>query len=289
MTASWHAVDPREAAQIAYWNDRTALHWAALQDRIETVFAPLTRLGLDAAAPCPGEHVLDIGCGCGDTVLALANAVGPAGHVLGVDVSAPMTARARERLAEAGIGHADVVVADAADHAFPPAQRDLLFSRFGVMFFAEPEAAAANLRCAMRSGGRLCWVVYRALEDNPWFTVPLQAASPWLPPSPPADPAAPGTFALADADRVRLVLSTAGWREVNLTRHDLPLRLGSVAEADAAADLVSWMGPLARRLPGLTEVARVAALRAVAGALRAHAQRDELVLTASIWIVSARA
>lgn len=287
MTDQRAATHPSQAAQIAYWNDDTAVHWAGLQHRIETVFAPLSAIGLQAAAPCPGERALDIGCGCGDTVLALAGAVGVTGHVFGVDVSIPMTAIARQRMFELGIRNAEVVNADAETYVFAPKDRDLLFSRFGAMFFSDPVAATANLWRATRVGGRLCWVVYRELNANPWFTVPLLAASPLLPDAADAAAAATRTFSLADPNRVRHILAAGGWRDVNLTRHDVTLNLGSLDNADAAADLVSWMGPLARRLQDA--VARAAVLPAVAAALREHAREDVIALTASVWVIGATA
>src|SRR3984885_4146446 len=112
------------AAQIAYWNDRAAVTWTAFQERLDAVFAPLTALALDAAAPAAGEHVIDIGCGCGATVLALADRVGPTGEVLGLDVSEQMAARARERIAAAGLTNAHGAVFDAATHHFQGGRAD---------------------------------------------------------------------------------------------------------------------------------------------------------------------
>src|SRR5260370_18482697 len=181
-------------AQIAYWNDKIAITWTTFQEHIDTVFAPLTAVALDAAAPATGERVIDVGCGSGATVLELARRVGPTGHVLGLDVSEPMSAQARERIAAEQLRNAEVLVHDAATCVFPRSDTDLLFSRFGVMFFADPEAAFANLRLAMRPGGRLLCMAWRPLAENPWFSVPLQAARALLPPQPPPEPNAPGPF-----------------------------------------------------------------------------------------------
>ena len=190
------ASDPREAAQIAYWNDTTAASWTALQELIDPILAPLTTLAIEAAEPNDGERALDIGSGCGATILELARRVGPLGHVLGIDVSAQMSARARERIAAARIANAQVIIANAATYDFAPADRDLLFSSFGVMFFADPVAALMNLRRAMRRDGRLEWVVWRSLAENPWFTVPLQAVLPLLPPAQAARSPRPRTLRL---------------------------------------------------------------------------------------------
>lgn len=280
--------DQDNTAQIAYWNDRAAVTWTAMQDRLDAMFTPLTALALDAAAPVAGERVIDIGCGCGATVLELARRVGPNGRVLGVDVSEPMAARARERIAAAGLANAAVEVSDASAFGFEPAQADLLFSRFGVMFFADPAAAFSNLRRAMRSGGRLLFACWRPMTDNPWFLVPTQAAAPLLPPTPPMDPNAPGPFAFADADRVRGILGTAAWSDVSLTRQDVPMRLAGPGEIAEAADFATRVGGLARALADAPSDVKRRAAEAIAGVLPAYDGPEGVCLTGSIWLVSAR-
>lgn len=277
------------AAQIAYWNDRAAVTWTTFQERLDTLFEPLTALALDAAAPAPGQRIIDIGCGCGATVLALAGRVGATGQVLGLDISEPMAARARERIAAAGLTNARVVVSDAAVHAFPPASADLLFSRFGVMFFADPTAAFANLRGAMRQGGRLLCAAWRPLADNPWFFVPQQAARPLLPPQPPADPNAPGPFAFADPDRTSGIFTDAGWHDVTLTRHDVPMRFAAAGEIDRATEFATRVGALARMLAEVDPALHPRVRSAVADALKAYDSPSGIILSGSIWLISARA
>ena len=282
--------DPQDnAAQIAYWNDRAAVTWTASQERLDALFEPLTALALDAAAPVSGEHVIDIGCGCGATVLALADRIGPAGQVLGLDISEPMSSRARERIAAAGLTNARVVVSDAAVHAFPRDGADLLFSRFGVMFFADPVAAFANLHKAMRSGGRLLCAVWRPLADNSWFRVPLEAASAMLPPQPPADPEAPGPFAFADQDRTRGIFEKAGWHDVTLTRYDVPMRVAATGQIDQAAEFATRVGALARILADEGPESSARVRLAVAEALRPYDSPAGINLSGSIWLISARA
>ncbi|WP_191970260.1 class I SAM-dependent methyltransferase [Methylobacterium planeticum] len=277
------------AAQIAYWNDRAGETWAELQARIDANFSALTALALEAAAPQAGERVIDIGCGCGATVLDLARRVGPTGSVLGVDVSEPMAARARARIAAAGLAQAQVQVADAAAGAFDWTGADLMFSRFGVMFFAEPAAAFAHLRRQMRPGGRLLFACWRPLAENPWFTVPLEAGRPFLPPQPPADPTAPGPFAFADPERVRQVLATAGWREIGVSPREAPMRMADADDLDGAAAFATRVGALARLLADSEPETHRAVKRAVREALRAHDGPDGIALTGSVWLVSARA
>lgn len=275
------------AAQIAYWNDRAGMIWAEFQERLDAQFAPLTAIALEAAAPSIGESVVDIGCGCGETVLELARRVGPSGRVIGVDVSQPMTARARERIAAAKLSNASVVLADAAAHAFPAAETDLLFSRFGVMFFAEPVAAFANLRRAMKADGRLACTVWRSFADNAWAKVPLDAARSILPPQPTPEPLAPGPFAFADADRVFRILSKAGWRDVRCTRRDAPMRISAARQLDSATEFATRVGPLARALADAPPELRRPARDLVAKALETHDGPDGITLPGSIWIVSA--
>ncbi len=289
MTDTANATDPGNAAQIEYWNDRAAVTWTEFQSRIDAVFEPLTVIALDAAKPQPGERVIDVGCGCGATVLALADRVGPSGRVLGLDVSEPMAARARERIDAAALTNAAVRVSDATIAVLPQADADLLFSRFGVMFFADPTAAFANLRHALRPGGRLLFAAWRPLADNSWFTVPLQAASAVLPPQPPAEPHAPGPFAFADADRTRAILTAAGWHNVQAARHDVPMRLAEPGDLTEATACATRVGPVARALAEADPDLRDRARSAVAEALRAHDTAHGITLGGSIWLMSAQA
>lgn len=274
-------------AQIAFWNENAGINWTALQEHLDTVFAPLTAIALRAAAPVAGEHVLDTGCGCGATTLELARLVGPTGHVLGVDVSQPMTTRARERIAAAGLTNAEILVADATTASLPAV--DLLFSRFGVMFFADPVAAFANLRRAMRSGGRLVCAVWRPLTQNPWFQVPLAAVRDLLPPQPPVDPFAPGPFAFADSDRVTGILTQAGWRDVAMTPHDVPMPIAPGDGLAQATEFAMRVGAVARMLAEADADLRARAQAAISEAMQAHNGPDGIVLVGSIWLLSAGA
>ena len=280
-------VTERNAAQIAYWNDRAAQTWTVFQERLDRAFAGLTARALAKAAVQPGERVLDIGCGCGDTTLALARAAGPGGRVLGVDVSGPMAARARERIAAAGLGQATVVVDDAAAHPFRP-DADLLFSRFGVMFFDEPAAAFANLRRAMRPGGRLAFCCWRPLADNPWFSVPLAAARPLLPPEPPSDPLVPGPFAFADPGRVRAVLEEAGWTDVAVEPGDTPIQMAAPGKLDDAVTMAMGVGALARAAMEAPDALRTKLEEVVRAALAPLDGPEGFRLPGAVWLVTAR-
>ena len=183
-----------------------------------------------AGLPQAGERVLDVGSGCGDSTMDLAHKVAPAGTVVGIDVSAMMLARARERAAGTDL-NVSFIDDDAQTHVFDRGSFNLLFSRFGTMFFAAPQAAFVNLRRALGAGGRIAFVCWRAREENPWMTIPVQAAARYLPRPQPSPPRAPGPFAFAERDYVLEILHAAGFRDIEIEAHDEHLRLGDDLES----------------------------------------------------------
>ena len=274
------------AQQIADWNGPMGHQWATLQRDLDKVVAPFGAAALLAAAAQTGERVIDIGCGCGDTLMELARAVGAQGTVLGVDVSHPMLEVARSRAQHEQFRQLGFLEADAS-RAELPAGQDLLYSRFGVMFFEHPDAAFVHLRKSLRPGGRLAFVCWRAPRDNPWAMAPLMAARKAMNAMPvPADPNAPGPFAFADEQRVRALLAGAGFSDIALARFDAPIVLG--ASPRAAAERAVSFGPAAR----FTKEAGSEHLKtiqdAIERALAAVAAADGSVsLTGSTWVVTA--
>ena len=194
------------AAQIDYWNTVAGETWARFQEQLDRQVEPLGLAAMDALAPSDGEHVIDIGCGCGQTSLALASRVAPTGTVVGVDISKPMLEVARRRPRPTATSALTFRQLDAQTDDLGRVVFDAAFSRFGVMFFSDPVAAFANIKASLKPSGRLAFVCWRSLAENPWMQAPLQAALPFIPPVTPPDPTAPGPFAFADADRVRAIL-----------------------------------------------------------------------------------
>jgi SAM-dependent methyltransferase len=283
-----HQAATGNAAQIEFWNSAATRAWADQYPRMDRAVAALTNELLDLAAPQPGERVLDIGCGPGTTVLELAKHVGPGGHVLGADVSEPSVARARERIAAAGLRYAEVIIADASVHPFSPASFELALSRFGVMFFSDPVAAFANVRRAMKPGGRLALAVFRPASEKLWPTAPLEAVRHLLPPVPTPGPEEPGPFSWADPVRVHRILEGAGFSEVSLTPLDPVIQLaGPTGEAEAA-DFVTALGPLVRVLPSLSAAQREDVRVTLEVYFKGHATSQGVVLPAAIWVVRAR-
>ena len=269
--------------QIEFWN-KLGQRWVAHQERLDRVWRPLGDSAIDRAAVQPGERVIDVGCGCGATALDLATKVGSTGSVVGVDVSTPMLRRARERTQAAGVTNLEFIQADASAHAFIN-DADLIFSRTGVMFFSDPVAAFANLRRALRPGGRLAFVCFRDRELNSRWTVPLAAAASVVVVEPLIPPRQPGPFALAEESYLREILDRSGFVDAICEPRDYDLIFGDSLES--ASDFVIDAGPAARALACVSEDQRVRARAAIMQALTQYATSTGVALHAATWIVRA--
>jgi SAM-dependent methyltransferase len=272
------ASGPNEA-QVEYWNSAMGEQWAQNQENLDRLLAPLSEAAISAAALQQGERVLDVGCGCGATTLVMAD---QGAIATGIDVSRPMLGKARSR-AE-GRSNPEFVLADAALHGFN-GDYDVLFSRFGVMFFVQPVAAFANLRSALRSGGRVCFLCWQPADRNPWVSVPMVVARKLLPPADPIDPKAPGPFAFGDAEYVSDILTQAGFNAVQATSLERPLSLGR--DATAATEFVTRIGPVSRALVDLDEARRDELMNEIRITLESHTGDHGVELGAACWIVTA--
>ena len=272
--------------QIAEWNGALGERWVTMQQEIDRIVVPFGDAALKAAAPQPGERVIDIGCGCGDTSIEIARIVGANGSVLGIDVSQPMLEVARWRSASANCAHLAFCEGDASETELP-ANIDLLFSRFGVMFFSQPSDAFSHLRKSLRTGGRCVFVCWRTPRDNGWAMTPLSAARTAMGVTPaPADPHAPGPFAFADEERLRAILWDAGFRDIDVQRFDAALFLGVTPRS--AAEAVVQIGPVSRFMREMGVEHLPVILDAVERALIPLATPEGHVkLNGSTWIVSA--
>ena len=272
------------AAQAEYWNTQAGPTWVAMQDQLDRQISPLGLAALRTLAPAAGESILDIGCGCGQTTCDLAERVGAAGRVVGVDLSSPMLEVARRRPLAAGARRPEFRQVDAQTGDLGSAVFDAAYSRFGVMFFSDPVAAFSNIRRALTAASRLTFVCWRPLADNEWMTVPFEAARRFLPPSAPADPLAPGPFALADADRLRAVLGGAGFEVVSISPFTTAIGSGDL---DASLSLACKVGPLGAALREQPQL-KDSVADAVRGALQRFVTPAGVFMPASVWIVESR-
>ena len=286
-TVAMDAPSPN-AEQIAYWNEQSGPKWVSGQVRLDAMIAPFGAAAMAALALAPGERVIDVGCGCGDTSLALARQATSSGHVLGIDISEPMLARARERARETAAAGVEFLVADAQTHPFAGGCTDALFSRFGVMFFADPAAAFANLGGALRPGGRLAFVCWQPVTENPWMLVPIMAAAGVVPLPPPPAPDAPGPFAFGDPARVTRILEGAGFRQVGVAPFTPAIAIGGGGDVDEAVEFVLQLGPTSAALRGATPEAIRRVAVAVREALGPFVTANGVVMPSAAWIVTAR-
>jgi ubiquinone/menaquinone biosynthesis C-methylase UbiE len=269
--------------QKALWNGVAAQSWIEAEDMLDGMFRPFEDLLVEAAAVRPRAGVLDVGCGTGSTTLAVARRLGAEGQCVGVDISAPMLDRARARAQRDGVP-ASFLCADAELHTFERASFDMLFSRFGVMFFNDPVRAFSNLRRAARDDAELCFITWRSPSENPFMTTAERAAAPLLPNIPARDPQAPGQFAFADPNRVHRILEDSGWADIDIGRLDVEC---TFAEADLARYLTRF-GPIGRFLHDADQQIKDRVLATVRPAFAPFVHGASVRFGAACWKVSAR-
>ena len=274
-------------AQVAYWSGAGGETWLKGAARTEAALAPLGERAIAAAQVQPGERIVDIGCGTGPTTLVLARAVAPTGRVLGCDLSPVLTDEAWRRARSAGVTNVRFESGDASTYAFEPGAADLLFSRFGVMFFGDPATAFRHLRGALKPGGRLVFLVWRPFKENGWAFVPFAAAGPLLPQMPRPSPDEPGPFSLGDPARPRALLTQAGFTDIAIDPLDATVAL-SRSGLDEAVDSAVELGPLRRLLAEVTDDVRSRAVDAVRAALAKHLTPEGVALPAACWLIRAR-
>ncbi len=266
------------------WQGSSGETWAAQWRRTDRSFTLLTERLLQRTREFSFSEVLDIGCGAGELSLAIARGR-PGVSVTGVDVSPQLVAVAKERGSQ--LGNVQFVLADAAEwQSASGTAPDLLVSRHGVMFFADPAAAFSNLARQSRSGASLLFSCFREVAQNPFFTEIIRL----LPKAaPPMDPSGPGPFAFAEEDWVISILRSAGWENISFEKHDFPMIAGAGENpVEEAVKYFSLIGPAARAAAEMEAGARERFLGRVRDLCARNCREGIVSLPAAVWIVSAR-
>jgi len=288
MTPTTEAPAP-SAPAYSDWQGATGEGWAANAGHYETMLADVGTALLDHAGFAPGERVVEIGCGSGRFARRIAAAVAPGGTVLGLDISPALARLARQEAAEAGTGNLQIMVADAQTAVPPEAPFDRLVSRFGVMFFADPAAAMANLHAMLAPGGRLDLAVWAGIEGNPWAGAVMEVARAHLG-LPPRDPRAPGPFAFSDEVYLHTLLAGAGFQAVRFMPWQGKVRFGGpgVSAAEAAGLAVAG-GTLAGPMQAAGEEVKAALLADLAARMQPYLTDAGVLVPASVHFVTAAA
>ncbi|MEP4484093.1 MAG: methyltransferase domain-containing protein [Halioglobus sp.] len=277
------------AEQIEYWNGDAGRRWAEEDDTMAQLLRPISE-ALIAYAKLDGcRSALDIGCGGGSQSVMLADELGEGARVTGVDISQPMLAVAEDKAAAPGHGRAtmEFVQADAATYEFVAEEFDLIFSRFGVMFFDEPVGAFTNIRPALQSDGRVVFCCWQPVKANDWTRIPLQAALQHVPAPAQADPNAPGPFAFSDPERVQNILQSSGFTDISVEPYSTSLHFGKTATLAQSVRELAMIGPVSRLLVGQEADVLEKVFDSMEEVLSPHYRDGTLSLTGAVWFVTA--
>ena len=273
------------------WNGRAGASWVRHNTLLEQLLAEPGRRCMDSLSLPVGARLLDVGCGCGNQTLEWASRLDTDSTVTGVDISEPMLALAEElKVVNQSVLNATVefVEGDASDALFPNETFDAIYSRFGVMFFADPTLAFTTLLETLKPRGQLGFVCWQSPALNPFFTAPMQAALSVLPPPPPAKPGAPGPFGLADKDVIKRVLTDAGFTALKIEPLTLQLSVGASQSFDEIFEELIQIGPAAALIaesdPALKEPARAAVYERLS---QFYSPGKGVSFEANFWLVNA--
>jgi len=277
--------------QIEYWNGDAGRRWAQEDNMMARLLHPIAEALLDHADIAHCRNALDIGCGGGSQSLLLAQRLGAGANVLGVDISAPMLEVAQAKIGEVGDSTAGLqfLQADATSHAFAPGSYDLLFSRFGIMFFDDPVAAFSNLRRALSDNAHVAFCCWQSLRDNDWTLLPMQAALRYVEMPGAPEPNAPGPFAFADSERVRAILQQAAFTAVGIDSHAVELHFGQGPDLGSCVRELASIGPVSRLLAGADDALLENVYGAMEEVLAPYYDGKELMLPGATWFVTAGA
>lgn len=282
--------NPQHAASeyVEFWNDTLAEKFNRFREILMNGLSYHSRVPLERLTLEPGSSVVDVGCGWGDTAIELARKIGPQGHVLGLDCVDEFLEQGRADARAAGLDNVDFVAADVQTMPFEP-RFDFCFSRFGMMFFENPVAAMRNVRTALKPGGRLMFIVWRDISDNPWLGLPKQLILDYLPaPGDDARTCGPGPFSMANPDVVRQQLEIAGFDDIGFERIDGPVVVGDSPDNAMRFQLaIGPAGEVFREAGELAERRRAEIEQALRAALAPYEREEGIVMPSSSWTITA--
>jgi SAM-dependent methyltransferase len=273
----------RRDEQAKLWNGSAGCAWVEAQTLLDRILQPFEDLLVAAVCASGARRVLDVGCGTGSTTRGIARLLDANRACVGVDISEQMIATARMLAEQEGVP-AKFICADAQTHAFERASFDMIMSRFGVMFFADPVRAFANLRDAASKDATLCFIAWRSPAENRFMTTAERAAAHLLPNLPARRADAPGQFGFADARRVQSILAESGWTDIDIQPIDIECTLPESELSRYGARL----GPVGVALQEVEPRTRDQVVAVVRKAFEPYVRGDEVSFTASCWRVDAQ-
>ena len=283
------SVIEKNDAFTAFWNDVLAAKFERFRNILLEGLSYHSKVPLEKLALPAGAHAVDVGCGWGDTAIELARKVGPTGSVVGLDCCDPFMEKGRRDAAAAGLKNVRFVLADVQTYPFERAF-DFAFSRFGMMFFANPVAAMRNVRTALKPGAELMFITWRSIGDNPFFAMPKQVVSRYLPPpGENAQTCGPGPFSMANPDVVRAQLKAAGFTDATFEQIDGSVMIGR--DVDQAVEFQLALGPageIVREAGALAEARHGEIVGALREELGRYARDDGVWMDSSSWTIRAR-
>ncbi len=278
-----------DTAFVQFWNDVLAPKFILFKHILVDGLSRHSEAVFPALPVKPGDHVLDVGCGFGDTAIRLAERVGPDGTVVGIDCCDAFLDLAREEIAARGLKNVSFMRGD-AEIALPAENFDFVFARFGTMFFANPVAGLRNMRKALKPGGRMVHIVWRQRADNPWLSMAKDVVLRFLPePGADAQTCGPGPFSMANEQSVTAMMRAAGYENIEFRRVDAPVLVGNdVKDAIAFQLAIGPAGEVFREAGALAEEKRAEIEAALAEAInRQVAVTEGIVMDSSSWVISA--
>jgi SAM-dependent methyltransferase len=278
------------AEQVEFWNSDTGMRWVERNTQMDQMLRPVSAALIAAAAPQAGEHAVDIGCGCGNQTVLMAQALGSTGSVTGVDISQPMLEHARRHIPlekENRLADIDYLLADASNVDLPANNFDLVFSRFGVMFFEQPVETFRHLASLLKESGRLTFSCWQYPKENEWVSRPMATVLEHVPAPEPPPPGTPGPFAFADPKYVETILTEAGFEGIKIDPLNLTLSVGPALTLEESVEFLMEMGPSARLIKETGEEEKEAIRQSLVKALKDYYKDGALQMKGAIWLVQA--